>query len=274
MVENEVLILNTNPDRAQFFLKEIANSTRSIITNSYQGKCKNLVLWGYGGKVQQQAIKEHRATGRNVIILDIGYFGRDYGYRRSHARLSINEWHPQNILKHATNDPSRFNQNRIKLLDTYDKDGHILLCGLGRKSKAFLGHNDMTWEKGMVAKINKFYPLTPVAFRPKPRGVETISGCIVAHEGDIKKWLTGCRLVVSNHSNVSVDACIHGVPAICTDGVGAAIYPGEISRELHLTRDERLDFLAKVAWFNWAPHESRDMMKFANATIEKMKDDK
>jgi len=270
MVENEVLILNTNPDRAQFFLKEIAQTTRSIVTNSYQGKCKNLVLWGFGGKVQQQAIKEHRAKGRSVIILDIGYFGRDYGYRRSHARMSINEWHPQNLLQYAPNDPYRFNQNNIKLVDTYKPNGHILLCGLGRKSKAFLGHNDMNWEKGMVARLNKFYPHVPIAFRPKPRGTETITGCIVAYDGDIKQWLKNCRLVVSNHSNVSVDACIHGVPAICTDGIGAAIYPSEISKELILTREERIDFLARVAYFNWGPHESRDMMKFANSVIERM----
>lgn len=257
----EVLILPSNPQRARGILDACARY--GTATDKYHGDEKNLILWGVGGSVQQESYHKHRAAGGNVIMLDVGYFCREQKY----ARMSINDYHPQNLLQYA-GDGSRFAQHKIRLKNHGNPDGHILLCGLGKKSRILFGYKGAEWETRKAAEIRAAYPGRKIIYRPKPRMVETIAGCEDGHGGTIDDHLHGCALVVAKHSNAAVDACIHGVHVVCSDGAASYLYGDDILNPKSPDYYARLDFLNRLAWFNWHANEAGKMLEFVTHILQ------
>jgi hypothetical protein len=63
----------------------------------------------------------------------------------------------------------------------------------------------------------------------------------------MNKALAGASLVICRHSNAAIEACIAGVPVECSGGAAHWLY----SRTPRPTTEERLDFLYRLAWWQW-----------------------
>lgn len=228
------------------------------ITDSYQGESDWLVVWGASAQVQRDAFNAHRAKGRNVMCLDMGYYSTELGA----VRMSINAPHPQELAKAITEPRPGFVVPALD--DFYNPDGHILVAGMGTKSRQGLGMEGWNWERDQVRKLSNAYPGRRIMYRPKPRQRETIEGTIDASEGQIGQYLRGCSLVVVHHSNIVVDCALHGLPCVAYGGIGIIGYNSSIENPApRLLGGARDGFLNRVAWFNWLPTEFEAMRAFA-----------
>lgn len=214
-----------------------------------------LLIWGWGDVTKCSLIRNYRESGRPVVALDLGYYNR----RKTHefpVRVTVNHCHPQpwQLLDLG---PERWKLAEIELRNEYDKDGHILLCGMGAKSRAQFGLIGMQWEIEQYRLLRMKYPRSKIVYRPK-QAFEVMPGVQTDGSSPIEKLLEGASLVVVRHSNVAVDACIAGVPVVCYDGAAHALY----ASTSHPTHSQRLTFLEKLAWWQWYPSEAEQCWKF------------
>lgn len=214
-------------------------------TASYIGKSDWLCVWGVGHAVRNLARHAHIKRGGHVACWDLGYI-RPQG----HVRVSIDHNHPWRDFDKTPNDPSRWKQFGIPLRNDYDPDGHVLVIGLGAKSKVHLGLAHTEWEDRAMAQAQARFPKRKIVLRPKVRAKE--------EKMTIVQALKGASLVICRHSNVAVDACIAGVPVECEDGAAFWLYqngpnPSEAARA---------DFLHRLAWWQWKTNEQREAWTF------------
>lgn len=228
-------------------------------------------MWGAGGNVQQDRARRQRRNGGQVIFFDLGYFGRSNATSADSIRLSINGNHPQKYAHLAPKDPSRFNKLPFNIEALYKPDGHIVLCGLGRKSRQLYGYNGMEWERKMVSRIKEAFPESLITYRPKPKHDESLVGTRKGNAGTIRDVINGASLVVCHHSNVSIDCALLGVPCVCFDGLGSNLWGNVIEEGIELPSvEERKAFLENAAWFNWYIHESPEILHFIDSIAEKI----
>lgn len=226
---------------------------QTCITHHYQGNSDLLILYGVGHIDRAPARNAHLSSHRNVVLWDVGYFGRKkvQGY----LRCSINHDHPQHLLPYTTNDPSRWAAHEIRLKDTYNPKGPIILVGLGPKTRIYLP--DLSdWELHKLAELKQRFPGHRIIFRPKPR--RTYPKLIVETdaESEIETLLEGASLVVCRHSNVAVDAIIANIPYETDDGAALWLYGKPY------TPENRLDFLQRLSWWQWHKGEAPEAWDF------------
>lgn len=220
-----------------------------------------LVMYGAGAPDRTALLRAHRAAGGHVICFDRGYFGRSDSPRDEHYRIAIDELHvsPSDIQM-TSEDPSRFSPFGIALREDYKENGHVVVVGMGPKSRAGLRLHD--WEQKSLAQLQKRFPSRRILYRPKVRGVRLNADGVrwkwIDSQRPIELILQGASLVVARHSNVSVDACIAGIPVECEDGAARWLYTGNPKPG----RAQRLSFLNRVAWWNWRVDESSEVWKF------------
>lgn len=222
------------------------------VTNAYRGDCDALMLWGIGRHGHAQARAEHRARGGRVFMWDMGYFGR--GKFDGYLRVSIDHEHPQAWLDRSPTDPRRWGRHGIPLRSDADPAGPILLVGMGPKSHAYLGSSG--WEARALADLKRRFPERKVMHRPKPGRPFQPLGCGVDRSANVETALRGKSLVVCRHSNVAVDACIAGVPIEVEDGAAAWL------QGKPYTRGMRLEFLQRLAWWQWRVDEAAQAWRF------------
>lgn len=223
-------------------------------TQTYAGRSDILMLWGVGKPQHDAARRRHLATGGRVVMFDLGYFGD----RKHNARLSIDHDHPQAWLDFAPDDVDRWEKQGIPLLEHVEPQGPVLLIGLGRKSRAYLRQPD--WERRKLKALQAEFPWAEIIFRPK--SPDRVALPIKSDESTpIDQLLAGASLAVCRHSNVAVDAAIAGVPFRCEDG--AAIW----LQNKPFTRDNRLQFLRRLAWFQWSPDEAAQCWAFTKGLL-------
>ena len=261
----EVLADCGKSHRARYFINGFHKTAQSMgfdsdLVPGYRGDAEWLVLWGVGGEAQLQAYRKHRAAGGRVLLADIGYFGRAKSYKASSFRISIDELHPQHLVQ--PEPPDRWQKHRIKMTEWHNPDGHILVCGMGPKSRVLYKHRHHQWEKRAILDARAAYPGTDVFFRSKPRYNERITGAASANNHEFDHWLKGAKLVITHHSNVSLDCAIHGVPCVTRDGIGAAYYGNDITSPVELSYNDRLNLLQSAAWWNWFPGEMSQMLRW------------
>jgi hypothetical protein len=226
-------------------------------TARYAGDHDLLMLWGLGRAEHAQAWRQHAAKGRLVVMWDLGYFGR--GKRGGYYRMSVNAWHPQELLDRTAADPSRWEVHGIELRDDFDPDGPILLIGMGPKSHQFTGEFD--WEARKLADLRARFPDRRILYRPKPGKPVARINCDVDTSSSIDLAMRGAALVVCRHSNAGVDATVAGVPFECEDGA-AKWLEGK-----PFTAETRLDFLRRLAWWQWKPSEAAQTWQFLRKVI-------
>ena len=222
-------------------------------TDRYVGRSEWLVLWGAGNPEMDAARRAAVAEGRKVLIWDMGYFRRgklDAGYLRG----CINDDHPQHLLDRAPADASRWHALGIELQELADPNGPVILVGMSFKYREYMGTK--RWELKAFEALKKRFDSNRIVFRPKKRSPPLPISCNVDIRENIFDVLRGASLVVSHHSNVSADSAIVGVPFETEDG--AAIWLAKRP----FTVANRLEFLQRLAWFQWRVNEADEAWKF------------
>lgn len=108
----------------------------------------------------------------------------------------------------------------------------------------------------MLTSLKKRFPGRQIIFRPKGKD-RTVLRCTTDRETPIEQLMRGASLVVCRHSNAAVDATIAGVPFEVQDG--AAIW----LQRREFTPANRLEFLQRLAWWQWRSTEAAQAWAFA-----------
>jgi hypothetical protein len=222
-----------------------------IESATYRGGADWLVVWGMArhDAERQQQVK----AGRRTLLWDLGYIQRKKV--TGHVRMSIDTDHPQAWLDRTPDDPKRLEVLDVHLRNDADPSGPIILVGLGYQSRAYLGCPD--WEHRALDALRREFPGRAIIHRPKgQRDTTRLPFCTRDWETPIADLIKGSSLVVCRHSNCAVDAVIAGVPFRAQDG--AAMW---LSGKPY-TVDNRLQFLRRLAWWQWKPEEMGQAWKF------------
>lgn len=252
----EVLRSNRSSPSAAAMLEALTVAMRAAgetftETTEYRGDAEWLMLFGVGAAAHTEARDRHVKSGGKVMLWDLGYFGRRKA--PGFIRGSINDDHPQAWLDRAPTDPSRWNAQGIRLREDFRAAGHVVLVGMGRKHRSYSGSG---WERQAFADLLKRFPAARIVYRPKNDADQVILPCARNSTSPIEHLLNGASLVVCRHSNVAIDAAIAGVPFECSDGAAMWLKAKEF------TRENRLDFLRRLAWFQWRPDEASEGWSF------------
>lgn len=242
-------------------LSAMANAARKagdavVESAMYTGLSEWLVLFGVGAEVNNAARNEHVARGGKVLIWDLGYFDRKKIV--GHLRMSIDTDHPPQYFDRTSNDPVRWGRFGLSLREDANRAGPILLIGLGRKSRIYL--KAPNWERSQFKKLVSRFPGARIIFRPKYPD-RTQLPCEVDAETPIADLLRGASLVVCRHSNVACDAALAGVPFEAEHGAAMWLQQREFSRE------NRLDFLRRLAHWQYTAKEAAQAWTFAKSMV-------
>lgn len=231
-----------------------AAGVNCIVSDAYTGAADVLMSYGLGHPVRRQWTRAHVRRGGRLLGWDLGYWGRETPGRAA-MRLTLDDEHPQRWIEPMPAE--RWDAAGIELREDATKRGPIILCGMGRKARELHGHQGMAWELATLARLRRDYPGRQIVWRPKRENERGLLGCRQA-KGAIEDVLKGASLVVCHHSNVAVDACIAGVPVQCADGAAMALYRNNPNP----TREQRLEFMRSLAWWQWNPTEAVDAWNF------------
>jgi hypothetical protein len=219
----------------------------------YRGDCDVLMTYGTGHPVRRPWWQKHRAAGGRCVGWDLGYWLHDTGT----MRCTIDDDHPWRLIREE--EPTRWERDGIELQELRRNCGPVILVGVTAKACRAHGYEAGAWERNKLRQIQRRWPGREVIFRPKrdhdpnvgrvPH-VRTVTG------GSIFDLLKGASLVVARHSNVAVDACIAGVPAVVEDGAARALFTGGMDNPTVPTREQRLQFLRSLAHWQYRPDEA------------------
>jgi len=224
---------------------------RTFVSDHYTGRSKWLMTYGLGHTGRRIWTDAHIKAGGRLIGWDLGYWDRE-----SAMRLTIDRDHPQHLIKNMNG--SRFDLDNVQLRNDYNPHGPIVLAGLGRKTREALNDVSMSWERNTLAAIQSAYPKARVLYRSKRQESFWPLKSLI---GDVEKALRGASLVVCRHSNIAIDACIAGIPVVCSDGIAAALYGNDLNKVVKPDLGTRLQFLRNVAWWQWRPTEAEQAWK-------------
>lgn len=263
-VATAVEILQGQPDsqRAMGWLASLAQAAASMgsvveRSTTYRGQQPWLLLWGPGAPERAAVMQRHVAAGGHVVALDLAYWDR---HRK--ARVSIDAAHPVEWVMRRDWPRARFVFDQVLVQDVWNPDGPVLIAGIGDKARVQYGASVVDrWEAEMMRACRERWPSRPVLYRRKKAGQSVPAGAHAAPMRPIDEAMVGLSLVVTWHSNVAVDAIRNGIPVICRDGAAAAVCPSVLRAEdpRPLSVDVRDRFLGNLAWFQWAPDESRQL---------------
>lgn len=236
------------PKAKEFVLAMYSSAKRSGIAvevmKEYEPFKGVFVCYGCGRPDLNALLDRHVAAGQRAINIDVGYWGNCF-------RFSVDGLHPS-FLPEA--DAARFDKQSMKITNTYDPSGPIILVGLGPKSR----HMDRTWEEDKLIEIEEQLPGREVIYRPKPnRPYPPVAVKKVDDKTPIDQLLVGASLVVTRHSNVGVDACFQGIPVCTETGAASTLYGNDLLNPSNPTEEERVAFLRKLAWWNWTLDEAK-----------------
>lgn len=229
----------------------------------YVGASKILMIYGIGDPKLSYIRSRHLAAGGVVAVWDVGYFHRS-AQNKEYLRVSINHDHPHRLFELAPDDGGeRFSYFGLSLQETYSPDGHIVLVGLGPKSRVQAGPAGADWEIKKLKELRTRFPGREIVHRPKPRRpFPTLPDCRVVLDESIDVAICGASLVVSRHSNASVDATRLGVPFECEDGAARWLSARPF------TKENRLLFLRMLSWWQWKPTEAAASLEFVVRAID------
>lgn len=223
-----------------------------VSRKGFRNDCPVLMTYGTGHPVRRPYWKAQRKRGGRCIGWDLGY----WHHRQDGTftmRATLDDDHPPAHLR--PEPPERWDSQGIELREDAREGGPVILVGMGIKAARVHYDRVLAWEHAKLRELHHRFPRARVVYRPKTYDHRTkLNGVVVAPAGPIEQTLRGASLVVCRHSNVAVDACIAGVPVECEDGAALALYRGNPAP----TREQRLEFLRSLAWWQWKPEEARE----------------
>ena len=227
---------------------------RCHVTTQYQGDSPWLMSYGLGHVSRRVWTDHHVRNGGRLIGWDMGYWDRG-----SMMRLTIDHDHPHRLITDMP--PTRL--SGIKLREDSDPTGPVILVRMGAKTHKQFGQAAVNWEVNAAQRIREIYPDRVLIDRPKLQNIVKIR----TGQCPIEDLLRGASLVVCRHSNVAIDACIAGVPVVCEDGAGFALYGNDIKRPVNPTPHQRSRFLHNLAWWQWHPGEAAEAWQFIKGKL-------
>lgn len=243
----EILIDGGMALRGQRMLKAMiaAAPIPIVVRENYVGDCEILMTYGNGHAIRRPWWMRHLRRGGRCVGWDLGY----WRHEDETMRVTLDADHPQRWIRPESS--ARWDAWGIDLRDDFDPAGPVVVVGLGQKALKVHGLDPLEWERGAAQRAKPYG--RKVIFRPKRSGDPRLPGVAVG-KGPIEDVLRGASLVICRHSNVAVDACIAGVPVMCDDGAAHALYASCAAP----SRDQRLQFLRSLAWWQWKPNEAKD----------------
>lgn len=244
----EILITPDMSEKGTRMLRALASTCPqpSRVVSQPSGTAEVLMLYGPGNPARKVMADAQLACGKKLVIWDLGYFAQQYVI--GGMRFSVDQGHPAHLLDLAPADGARWDRLQVSLRDDYDPKGPIILVGLGPKTRAVV--QDKNWENLKFTQLRRRFPGKRIIFRPKPRRAHPPIPCEVDAHSPIEKVLNGASLVVVRHSNVACDAVLAGIPYEASDGAVKWLDGKPYSRE------NRLEFLQRLMYFNWLPDEA------------------
>lgn len=225
------------------------------ILSKFNGVCADIAL-AYGW-AHERIFTAYKDAGATYVYWDLGYWARKFpgnpldGY----YRLAVGDWDTAVNMRLQCPD-DRWRAAGIPLRERAGRPNEILIAGMSEKAAKSHGYRFNQWEHRLRDDIAAFGLKYPIILRPKPnkkkRGLP-----------DIQKALASARIVISHHSNVSVDALIAGVPSYAVKGVGVLARHGETLTADYLQKPyfpsdaDRLQILCDIAYAQWTPAEMR-----------------
>lgn len=260
MATVDVLITGEESRIGTAALKAAADGARRVglrvrVTSQFRGDTDWLCIFGAGAARRDHARQQQLAGGGRAVLFDLGYFGAGKDPERAYVRVSVDHFHPQALIGNTEPDPTRFAVHGITLREDADPAGHVVVAGMGQKSREQFNLHD--WELRTLEAMQARFPEHRILYRPKKKSLPLPWQ---PQDGDsaIEDVLRGASLVVCRHSGVAVDACIAGVPVETEDGAARWLY----ARGTDPDPAERLDFLQRLAWWNWQCSEMEACWKF------------
>ncbi len=202
-----------------------------------------------------------RERGLPTITIDLGFWQRG-GPRDTdaHYKVSVNWHHPQQYLMQLNCPPDRFkkfNRGSKEPTPWHNTGRQILLAGMGPKSFELYDMRSQEWDLWAVEEIRKRTDMA-IVYRPKPswNSPKPIPGTIFSNKNqNLDTLLLNTHLVITHHSNVTVDGLMKGVPAICPDGAASAICNSDFNTIEEPERPNRKQFFYNLAYCNWSIEE-------------------
>lgn len=191
--------------------------------------------------------RQHRARGRDVLVLERGYLGDRFAY----TSIAWNGLNGRGEFPEYPDDGgTRFRALGLEL-KPWSGGEYVLIAGQVPGDAALQGRDLRTWYASEAAAAAETWRL-PVKFRPHPlayrRGpVRPVPGTEMA-EGDLAQTLVGAAVVVTFNSNLGVDALLAGKSATCADS-GSMIWG--------VSWACREQWAHRLAWKQWSIDEIR-----------------
>lgn len=189
--------------------------------------------------------KQHRARGRDVLVLERGYLGDRFVW----TSIAWNGLNGRGTFPDYPDDGgARFRRLGLDV-KPWSGGSYVLIAGQVPGDMALGGRDLRPWYAEQARRASIEFGL-PAKFRPHPlahrRGpVRPVPGAEMV-EGDMAAALAGAAVVLTFNSNLGVDALVAGKRAECAD-VGSMIW-GVCDREAWLHR---------LAWKQWTLDEIR-----------------
>ena len=220
------------------------------VVSKPSGNAKVLMIYGAGNPGRKKLAEQHHDQGGRLVLWDIGYFAQQHF--KGAMRFSVDRMHPlPRLLDLVPDDGSRWQKLGIALREDYNPKGHIVIVGLGQKSRNILPPREKVWEAQAFQQLKKRFPGREVVLRPKPGGhSHPPLPCRIDAASPIEAVLKGASLVVVKHSNVALDAAVAGIPFEAEDGIARWL------ADKPYTPANRLELLQRTMWFNYHASEA------------------
>lgn len=191
------------------------------------------------------------------VWADLGYWQRATRFRI--FRLSVGGWSPHKYVMRGHSIHRLRDTIGVTVSPWSETGTEILIAGSSPKSCRNRGVTYMGWETDIARKILERWPQEKVMYRPKPRdsAKHPIPGVGYDSHRTISEALASAKILVTHHSNCSIDALVAGVPTYCEVGAAAAcsVDFNQIANPPRL--EHRQQFLQDVAYLQWSTEEMR-----------------
>lgn len=209
------------------------------------------------GWVHEPVFTAYKAAGGHFVYWDLGYWDRrpHDSPADGYHRLAVDDW---DTAKTMIRDCPIDRISRLGLTVQESRAGlgeEVMVAGMSEKAGGTHGFKFGEWEAAMKDRLERICSKYPVVIRPKP-------GRNSAPQVPIEQALLRTRLLVTHHSNVSIEAVLAGVPTYAIKGVGVLASPKTLTYDGVVdpyvpSYIERAQLLADVAYAQWTPPEMR-----------------
>lgn len=228
----------------------------AIVTSWHDPKPGDIAI-GYGWKFAD-VFSEYK----QFIYIDLGWWGRKpkRDELNGYHKVVVNGREPTEYFRN--NFPSdRFDRFGIDIRPWRKGGDQILLAGMSGKSAGTRGFGPLEWEQKTIEEIRR-HTDKPIVYRPKPswKDAEPIPGTVFSSPDEsLTEVLDRCAGIVTLHSNVAVDALIHGVPVHAEQGVGSALSCSSIAELVDGPGEpgDRAGLMNDIAYCQWNPDEMK-----------------